>query len=680
MHTTAWLQSFDAYAVAVQGNLVITMPNMDFVPQFHHFEEENVQARADGRFGVIDCFQWPQAYDNIFCNSVCIPRKELYPFPHTLHWAWFTPDQKDFKAIPGNSFPVGTLASDKVEGLESLLKMADKRVQDWRANRQGKNDVIVNRVASLRHGISQLKKHPLTFRNLLIFVTDAQHLFLEIHSFMDWVLIVQPRISSSIRANTVNSAWMGAFTHDSDMCNKLHMAGVPVWYVRTMAYISANMKVMKPVLITHPDDIVISMYAEGNKIRPYDIIYRGQGGHQHQLHVRRLYGGTTFKNPDGPVASTCSFSTPSSSTLPSCSKPSAAGKAPQKKARPTQLSQSGESRDKWKDPESPYLPLSILHWDDALKTCTKDPSCLPEHLQGYIATWLACRPLWICRVDHDPPRNYPSPQLWCDFLGSGLTTQSQGAAPKGKDPEKKGLMAAEKRKAVMRDLFGDDVLETHRDLFAPEGSVEFRGEQVSVASLANPPCRLAQRITWELYELGFHYELRDLDRHLVHKRWADDPTSHEQLLHSIFPGEAGLVMWSEPFPGDNYGMWNNTLIGVLPYLEKFRELLCAWNDVPPPLVVPLTPENFTDTKCWEVMHAATAFYVQTFFRHFGRPHRSSFPPFVIDIIFVLCTYSFTFYVSSINNNCITFHYLLLAVTCQIRLYFVFISSIPCNVH
>ncbi|KAG1809895.1 uncharacterized protein HD556DRAFT_1435629 [Suillus plorans] len=459
---------------------------------------------------------------------------------------------------------------------------------------------------------------------------------------MDWVLIAQPRISSGIGTVIVNSEWMGTFTHDSDMCNKLHMAGVPVWYVRTMAYIPANMKVHKPVLITHSDDIVISMYAEGNRIRPYDIIYRGQGGHQRQLHVRHLYGGTTFRNPDVTVpssASSSSFSTPNSSALTPSSQTSAAGRAPQqslkkhrrqpyaREARPTQPSQSGESRDKWKDPESPYLPPSLLHWDDALKTCNKDPSRvhmpyaidwgyrfpepalllgpkLPERLQGYIATWLACHLLWIGRVDHDLPCNYPSPQLWRDFLGSGLTTQSQGAAPKGKDPEKKGPTAAEKCKAVMRDLFG---------------SVEFRGEQVLVASLANPPRRLTQRITWELFELGFRYELRDLNRSLAGKHWADDLIGREQLLHSIFPGKAGLVMWSEQFPEDNYGMWNNTLIGVLPYLEKFRELICAWDGAPPLLVALLTPDSFTDTKCWEVMHTATVFYVQTFFRHFGRP-------------------------------------------------------------
>jgi hypothetical protein len=303
---------------------------MDFVPAFYHFEEENVQAHADGRFGAIDCFQWPQAYDNVFCNSACIPRKEAFPSPHPLHWAWFTPTQEDFKPIPGNSFPVGTLALDKVEGLESLRKLAEKRVQDWRVNRPGKNDAVVSRILSLRHGISRLKTHPLTFRDLLIFVADAQRLFLEIYSFMEWVLIAQPRITAGDRTSIVNPEWMGAFTLDSDMCNKLYIAGVPVWYVRTMAYIPLHMIVKQPVLLTRPDQIILSMYAEGNKVRPYEIIYRGPGGYNRQVHVRRLYGGTTFRDPEpspssGP--SSGSFSAPSSSTPGPSSQPSAAGKA-----------------------------------------------------------------------------------------------------------------------------------------------------------------------------------------------------------------------------------------------------------------------------------------------------------------------------------------------------------------
>jgi hypothetical protein len=76
---------------------------------------------------------------------------------------------------------------------------------------------------------------------------------------------------------------------------------------------------------------------------------------------------------------------------------------------------------------------------------------------------------------------------------------------------------AEKQKLVMRNLFGDDLLDTQGNTFSPEGVVEFRGEQIPVTSLASPPALLIQKITWELFELGFRYELRDLDRYLA---WA----------------------------------------------------------------------------------------------------------------------------------------------------------------
>jgi hypothetical protein len=127
----------------------------------------------------------------------------------------------------------------------------------------------------------------------------------------------------------------------------------------------------------------------------------------------------------------------------------------------------------------------------------------------------------------------------------------------------------EKQKLVMRNLFSDDLLDTQGDTFSSEGVVEFHGEQISITSLASPPVLLIQKITWELFELGFRYELKDLDRYLAQAHWADDPVGCEELLHGIFPGEAGLLMWSEPFPLDNYGLWNNMLMGCLPYLENF---------------------------------------------------------------------------------------------------------------
>ena len=323
MFTTGWLEAFDARAVAVQGNLVITTPNMHFVPEFHHFAEEDLQARADGRFRVIDCFQWPQSYDDSFCHAVCFPRKEAFPSPHPLHWAWFTPSQDDLKSIPGNSFPVGTLAPDKVDGLQSLLKLAEQRVRDYRKDQPDRGQIIYSRLLYLRHAIARLKSHPLTLRDLLIFVTNAQRLFLNIYSYIDWVLIAQPRTIFGVR-HEVNMGWMGGFAQSSDICEKLFRAGVPAWYVRAIAYIPPKMMVVEPVLLTQPDHIIISMYAEGRKIRPFEVIYRGPGGRNRHIHIRRLYAGTTHQDP---------MSDKSSQPSSSSSRQASLGKAPKQKGK-----------------------------------------------------------------------------------------------------------------------------------------------------------------------------------------------------------------------------------------------------------------------------------------------------------------------------------------------------------
>ncbi|KIM69235.1 hypothetical protein SCLCIDRAFT_93854, partial [Scleroderma citrinum Foug A] len=67
---------FDARAVACKNNLVITSPNVDFVPELHIFGDEDLQPHADGHFGLVDCFQWPQLYNREYQYSVCIPQKD----------------------------------------------------------------------------------------------------------------------------------------------------------------------------------------------------------------------------------------------------------------------------------------------------------------------------------------------------------------------------------------------------------------------------------------------------------------------------------------------------------------------------------------------------------------------------------------------------------------------------
>ncbi|KIM62969.1 hypothetical protein SCLCIDRAFT_48779, partial [Scleroderma citrinum Foug A] len=86
--------------------LVITSPNVDFVPEPHIFGDEDLQPHADGHFGLVDCFQWPQLYNREYQYSVCIPQKDSVP---SLAIAWHDVTQDDFVIPTGSTSAVGTL-------------------------------------------------------------------------------------------------------------------------------------------------------------------------------------------------------------------------------------------------------------------------------------------------------------------------------------------------------------------------------------------------------------------------------------------------------------------------------------------------------------------------------------------------------------------------------------------
>jgi hypothetical protein len=304
---------------------------MDWVPELHNNDSDELRARADGRFGVVDCFQWPQMYCKEFEYAVCVPRKETSSID--LQFAWYTPTPDDFVIQPGTAFAVGTLRSHIVDGIDNLLTIARKRVQAWQANRAGKQDIVTKMLSSFKHDVNLLCRHPLTYRDIIVFVAQAQRSFLDIIAFMDYVEVVQVRSSwQTWSADRVNPNWMGCFTYDSKICDTFLAAGVPVWLVRAEAYIAPNMNIIKPVLLTFPDHITKSMYCDArNIVKPFPLLYHGHGGFHRHFHTRRDYAGTSGVNPDSS----------SSSALP---QNPATGKAPSqaqqnKKARKNAASQ-----------------------------------------------------------------------------------------------------------------------------------------------------------------------------------------------------------------------------------------------------------------------------------------------------------------------------------------------------
>ena len=146
---------------------------MLFVPEPHNSEEE-LRVRADGRFGTADCFQWPQLYDEEFRYAVCILRGEDHPPPDPLSWAWYRPSRDDFEALPHAAFLVGTLKEEKAAGIASLYHIASTHYEDWkkRVFRGDKQDFASRLLKSLKHNVTLLLQHPLTFRDVIVFVGE----------------------------------------------------------------------------------------------------------------------------------------------------------------------------------------------------------------------------------------------------------------------------------------------------------------------------------------------------------------------------------------------------------------------------------------------------------------------------------------------------------------------------
>ncbi|OJA12179.1 hypothetical protein AZE42_11275, partial [Rhizopogon vesiculosus] len=388
-------------------------------------------------------------YCKEFEYAVCIPRKETSSID--LQFTWYSPTTDDFVTQAGTAFAIGTLHSHIIDGIDNLLTIACKRVEPWQADWIGKKDIVLNMLSSLKHDINVLHRHPLMYCNIIIFIAQAQRSFLNIIAFMDYVEIVQCHDAwTSWSAPPANTKWMGCFTDDSKICDTFFNAGVPVWLIRAEAYIPPHMNIINPVVLTFPDHLMRSMYCEAGRIvKPFPLLYHGPGGFNRHFHTHYPYTGTLGVNPDAPL----SLAPPQNSAS---SKALSQGQQNKKHQNLTvsledpNTTNNQQSRNKWEELHCPENPESIGLWTSAFQKADKatdrvkkglvdrgyrfpEPVLLitpssPERKKLFIVNWLAARPLWISCVDHNPPENFPSPQLWHEFLNSSPSGKSSTRA------------------------------------------------------------------------------------------------------------------------------------------------------------------------------------------------------------------------------------------------------------
>jgi hypothetical protein len=93
------------------------------------------------------------------------------------------------------------------------------------------------------------------------------------------------------------------------MTDTLFKAGIPFWLVRSPAYISADMTILKVMSITFATDIIMDNYTEGGEFpKPFEVLAKCPGGDQchqavHFAYTPHLDGKPNPKAPQGQPSS-----------------------------------------------------------------------------------------------------------------------------------------------------------------------------------------------------------------------------------------------------------------------------------------------------------------------------------------------------------------------------------------
>ena len=164
----------------------------------------------------------------------------------------------------------------------------------------------------------------------------------------------------------------------------------------------------------------------------------------------------------------------------------------------------------------------------------------PEWRQHFMTNWLAVRPLWISCLDHNPPPQFPLPQLWREFLHSMPPKDDLLAAGPSSGHVK--TLSKTRKLAALEIFWEDGAAVTQGWCWAPKENVEWHEKVISIVSLLNLPPHLIRAILWKTYKIGFQYELRALDQLMVPHLWANHCVERVSLLYCIFLGSVGLMM------------------------------------------------------------------------------------------------------------------------------------------
>lgn len=223
--------------------------------------------------------------------------------------------------------------------------------------------------------------------------------------------------------------------------------------------------------------------------------------------------------------------------------------------------------------------------------------------ERYLHNWLRARHGWLylLRVRGSAPTRVP-PQWWRDFLYSTTSATS---------PSQEGSSRKAKRKAMISHVFGGVFQDSDINLASCSPVAWFHHRVDALTSDISP------LIIWEMFELGFRYELLALDRYLVPVT-PDEITEalREDLLSAVFPN--GGIYALETLPSEGTGICAPLIDRRIPALEALRRVIVRWPGCPSHIQTSQLGLHVDRHQVLRMEEDIALFYVTTFFEHGGR--------------------------------------------------------------
>jgi hypothetical protein len=262
----------DAVALCHLPPLAITSPNVGWVPHPFLFEDEPVQARADGRFGTVNIYQWPQLYNDQWPWLVAIMQNlGILSSNLPILWARYNPVYEDFEPIHNSTLKIGFLKKETIMGLCSLFDEVRKCLGRFKGEhlQNTKNDHSAKFAQSARSALRYLERFPLSWCDTITCIAELQCTFLEFHAYCNFYQTIHPRFQKPMFPfPEANQTWMGAFTDNKHLAETLFRTGMPMWFVSHEDTITKKTIFKNIVSASEPSHIIQAMYVDPEKHYP----------------------------------------------------------------------------------------------------------------------------------------------------------------------------------------------------------------------------------------------------------------------------------------------------------------------------------------------------------------------------------------------------------------------------